>query len=456
MAFGLNDLSKAFSDFEDEASAWVTRLRPEIQAAVEDLRMSFDCSDRAEPLRSDGPATVPVTTVPVGGGQVAAPDATVFNSGVIGLALDRAGLGGLNGAAEIRNLADLEAFAARLPPNLAGPDATGEVATGSAAFAREDLAVAATLSAAARIVVALGPDAELLTTRGQSFTIAERYEDTASGFSAVRLTPTAGGAEVFSVDGLQVGSRADEVAALTLGRLQVESAAFQEMVADAAQLGLQDGREVFFTGPSLGGAVSQVAAYEAAQALIAADPQTPVGAVRLVTVDPLGGADAALATNGGTLDPAALQVIEALNIRTDGDIISRIGSHIGATLTLPGRDEAGNVVELNAAEAHVNVLSLLQNLSRDDFFATGVAGPPAEISGFALASNATADEVAALWLASGAEDDDTPRELQITGTASFDPTGTVWSLDADDNGTVDIAVQLAAPIDLARADLVLG
>jgi hypothetical protein len=40
--------------------------------------------------------------------------------------------------------------------------------------------------------------------------------------------------------------------------------------------------------------------------------------------------------------------------------------------------------------------------------------------------------------------------------ASFDPTGTVWSLDADENGAVDISVRLSAPIDQARADLVLG
>ena len=71
-------------------------------------------------------------------------------------------------------------------------------------------------------------------------------------------------------------------------------------------------------------------------------------------------------------------------------------------------------------------------------------------------SNAASDELIAAWLATGQHDDATPRELQIPGTASFDPTGTVWSLDADNNGTVDIAVHLSAPIDQARADLVLG
>ena len=62
----------------------------------------------------------------------------------------------------------------------------------------------------------------------------------------------------------------------------------------------------------------------------------------------------------------------------------------------------------------------------------------------------------AAWLASGQQEPAAPGELQIPGTASFDPTGTVWSLDADENGAVDISVRLSAPIDQARADLVLG
>jgi hypothetical protein len=235
--------------------------------------------------------------------------------------------------------------------------------------------------------------------------------------------------------------------------LQVESNAFRAMIADAVQFGAGEG--VVFAGPSLGGAVAQVAAYETAEALRGAGAQVATGDVRLVTVDPLGGADAARAINGGVLDPAVLALIEAVNIRTEGDIVSRIGSHLGATLTFPARDEQGQEVQLSAAEAHVNVLSLLQNLSSDAFFAEGAFGPPAEIAGFALASNAAADEAIALWRAFGAEEEEVAQPLQITGTASLDPARTTWSLDADDNGSVDLAVLLSSPLDPGRDALVL-
>jgi hypothetical protein len=387
--------------------------------------------------------------------------ADIFNGGAVDDLLARSGLDDFNGDANIQNLNDIAALAERLPAGLGDPDATGEVATGSAEVPREQAAVAASLAAAPRIVEALGgTNAQFVDVRGLTFRVSEIYEDDASGFSAIRLTPVVngveGGTEVFAIDGLEVGSRADEVAAATLGRLQVESEAFQAMVNDAAAIGTAEGRQVEFVGPSLGGAIAQVAAYETAEALAQAGSPLGAGAVQLVTVDPLGGRDAAEAINGGTLDPAALGLINALNIRTEGDVVSRIGSHIGATLTLPALDEAGNPVTLDAADAHVNVVSLLQNLNSDALYAAGVRGAPAEISGFAAASNPASDAAIDAWLASGERDDDGAGELQIPGNASFDATGTTWSLDADENGTVDIAVRLAQPLNPAAADLVLG
>ena len=362
--------------------------------------------------------------------------------------LDGRGLGGLD---------ELAALAARFPAPFAGPDATGEVPTGGGAlpdFGREELAVAASLAAAPRIAAALGPQAQTFLLRGEAFTIAERYEDPETGFSALRLTPAAPVAEIFAIDGLQVGSTADAVAAATLGRLQVDSDVFRAMIQDAANLGAAGG-EVAFVGPSLGGAMAQVAAYETAEALLAAGAAPGFGDVQLVTVDPLGGADAARSINAGALDPAALAVIEALNLRTEGDLVSRIGSQIGPTLTLPGRDAAGQVVTLTPAEAHVNAVSLLRNLSDDSFFATGVPGAPAEISGFAAASNAAADEAITLWRVLGETEDARPSPLQIRGNAALDPTRTIWSLDADADGGVDLAVALSSALDPARDDLVL-
>ncbi|MGG5819829.1 hypothetical protein [Falsiroseomonas sp. HW251] len=380
----------------------------------------------------------------------------VFGGTVFRDIWDRSGLSALSGPVDIRNLNDLGNLAGRLPGGLGQPDSTGEVPTGFSDIPRHEIATMATLAAAPRIADALGPTAQTVLVGGETFTILGRYDDPVTGFSALRLDhPNPNGPDIFVIDGLEVGSRPDEVTAATLGRLQVESSSFNQMVADAVASAWAGGAGVEFVGPSLGGAIAEVAAHEAAQGLLARGGIFPNGAVRLVTVDGLGGRDAAETINGGKRDAAALQIIDAVNIRTDGDIVSRIGSHIGATVTLPALDAQGHVVQLDPADAHVNVVSLLQNLSSDQLYAAGVRGAPAEISGFAAASNAASDQVIQAWLASG-ESDTTQRELQIPGTAAFDPTGTVWVLDADDNGTTDIAVTLSAPVDPGRADLVLG
>lgn len=428
MAFGLDLRFSSLSGLEDDLRTSVTGIRTDATAGLDSLRTAFDRSDLSQAF-----------------------DGTAFRD-----IWDRSGLSALSGPVDIRNLNDLGDLADRLPGGFGQPDSTGGVPAGASTIVREEAAVMATLSAAPRIVDALGPSADIVQVRGESFTVAGRYEDPVSGFSALHLVPADGGRDVFAVDGLEVGSRADEVAAATLGRLQVQSAAFSHMVGDAVAAAYADGKGIEMVGVSLGGAVAEVAAYDASKAIVAGGPGALVGTVHLVTVDGLGGRDAAEATNGGALDPQALALIDALNIRTDGDIVSRIGSHIGQTLTLPALDAQGNVVHLDPAHAHVNVVSLLQNLSSDERFAAGVRGDPAEISGFAAASNAASDQLIQAWLASGQHDDGTPRELQIPGHASFDPTGTLWSLDADSNGTTDIAVHLSAPVEQARADLVLG
>lgn len=350
----------------------------------------------------------------------------------------------------------LEGLIDRLPPDQRGPDATGEAATGLSVFTRAELVAGASLSAVVRVLDALGPDAYAVSTPGTYFTVIARYEDNDSGFSAARLRPFDGGPEIFAIDGLQVGSIADTVAAVDLGGLQMRSAAFNQMVADASASHLADGRAVQFVGPSLGGALAQAAAHEAAQALLASGVPVAAGAVRLVTVDALGGRDGTEQLNGGALDPAALALINGLNLRTDGDLISRIGSHIGETLTFAPVDSAGQPVTLSTEDAHVNVESLLATLSSDSLTAAGVRGAPAEISGFAQVTNAVGRLVADGYLSGGERDD--PNELvplQVPGVAGFDPSGTVYVLDADANNTHDLAVALTQPVSPAVADLVL-
>ena len=104
-------------------------------------------------------------------------------------------------------------------------------------------------------------------------------------------------------DGLEVGSDPDTLAALSLGRTQAASPEFARMLGDARDAALLDGHGLVFVGPSLGGALAQVAAYETAETLLAAGANPGTGSIRLLTVNSLGGRDAAESLNGGTLDP---------------------------------------------------------------------------------------------------------------------------------------------------------
>ena len=352
------------------------------------------------------------------------------------------------------DLGRLEDLLADLPPELTRPDATGEVPTGAATITREEAELGASLAAVPRIVRAIGPEAVTVETAGRTFQVVERYDDPVSGFDAIHLRALDGGEDVFAVDGLEVGSEPDTLSSLDLARPQVRSAEFQEFVLDARDAALA-GRSLFFAGPSLGGAGAQVAAYETAEAILAAGANPGTGAIRLVTVDALGGRDAAESINGGTLDPAALSLLNALNLRTEGDIISRIGSHIGQTITFQGVDINGQPVQLSVEDAHVNIPSLLATLRSDALFAAGSRGTVQEIGGFAALSNLAAGEFVERLAASRGDNPEGDIPLQLTGTANFDAAGTRWELDADRNGAVDVAVNLSAPV-ADRSDLVFG
>lgn len=352
-------------------------------------------------------------------------------------------------------IAVLADFAAALPPPLQGPDATPSVPTGASDLTRTEALEYATLAAAPRLLEVLGPDATGLVVGDDAFAVTETYEDAASGFYAVQLRSLFDGRTVFAAQDTNFRSIADVVADLDLARPQAASPAFAAMVADAGTAALDGGREVVFAGASLGGALAQVAGYETAEAILAAAP----GYAERVTVfgvDPLGGRDAAESLNGGVLDPAALERLDALNIRTAGDIVSRTGSHLGDTVTFQAVDSAGNPVALTADQAHVNLESLFATLSSDALFAAGVRGDPGEIGGLALLANRFGPDVAdafAQAVLDGVVGPPAPPALR--GTGAFDPGGRFFDLDADSNGTVDLRAFLdgATP---AAGDLLIA
>lgn len=339
-------------------------------------------------------------------------------------------------------LALLADVAAALPEPLRGPDATPSLPTGASDVARADAFTYAALAAAPRLLEAFGPVATGVEVGGESFVFAESYVDPESGFNAVQLRSLSDDRAVFAVDGTDFESLPDVVADLDLGRPQVDSPAFAAMVADATAAALAEDRDVVFTGASLGGALVQVGGYETAEAVLAASPADP-DRVTVFTVDPLGGRDAAEDLNGGALDQAVLERMDALNIRTEGDVVSRTGSHLGDTLSFQAVDSAGNPVQLPAEDAHVNLESLFATLSSDELFAAGVRGDPGEIGGLTLLANTFgpgASEVLVALLPDGLPGADEPDGLPAGG--SIDPSGGFFGFDPDTDGDVDLRVAL--------------
>jgi hypothetical protein len=354
-----------------------------------------------------------------------------------------------SGESPIAVLADV---AEALPGPLRGPDATPSVPTGASDVPRADAFTYAALAGAPRLVEAVGPLATGIAVGGDTFVLAATYDDPATGFNAVQLRSLSDYRSVFAVDGTDFASLPDVVADLNLARPQAASPAFAAMVADASAAALAGGREVVFTGASLGGALVQVAGYETAEAILAASPRT-ADRVTVFSVDPLGGRDAAESLNGGVLDPAVLGRMNALNIRTEGDVVSRVSSHLGDTVTFRAVDSAGDPLVLSAEDAHVNFDSLLATLSSDALFAAGTRGDPGEVGGLTFLANAFGPVVSDVLLAdpalAAAFGQPGPSGLPAGGV--LDPAGRFFDFDADTDGDVDLRVLLGGANDLLIA-----
>lgn len=343
-------------------------------------------------------------------------------------------------------IAALADFAAALPGALGGPDATPSVPTGASDITRGEAFTFAALAGAPRLAEALGPVATGVVVGGEAFALTATYEDAASGFRAVQLRSFADGRAVFAVDGTDFNSAADVVADLDLARPQAASSAFAAMVADARTVALVEGSEVAFTGASLGGALAQVGGYEAAEAILAASPGY-ADRVTVFAVDPLGGRDATESLNAGRLDPVVLERMNALNVRTDFDIVSRVGSQLGDTLSFRAVDAAGSPVLLSAEDAHVNFESLLATLSSDALFAAGTRGDPVEISGLALLANAIGPALTDAYTDLGLDRAfGEPGASRLPGGGAFDPGGRFFNLDVDSDGDTDLRVLLGGVV----------
>lgn len=317
------------------------------------------------------------------------------------------------------------------------------IATGASDLPRVEAFTNAALAAMPRIADTLGPQVAGVVIGDEVFDLVARYNDPRSGLSAAQLRSETDGHVVFAIDGTAIGSTADIVTDLDLARPQTTSPAFAELV-QAARLVVQvEDRPVVFTGASLGGALAQAAAYETAEAR-AADPAN-TGTVTLFTIDSLGGRDATESLNGGHLDSAVLAQMNALNIRTEGDVVSRIGGQIGGVLTFDAVNREGQAVTLSPQDAHVNVESIFTTLSSDELYAAGTREPPQELNVVSAVGNLAGPLVAEAFdrLAGLGIAHDTPEPARLPGVSGFDPTGRFFDIDVNADGQEDMRVFFA-------------
>ena len=126
----------------------------------------------------------------------------------------------------------------------------------------------------------------------------------------------------------------DAITDMALGGPQVDTDAFNQAIAAAVNKARANGTSITFTGNSLGGALSEHAAYETAKSY--ADLR---GRINSVSFDGFGAADS-ITIREGSLDPDVIDGINARYYYSTDDKIARIGNHLGTGFAV---DRATNV-----------------------------------------------------------------------------------------------------------------
>lgn len=184
------------------------------------------------------------------------------------------------------------------------------------------------------------PGYELAKIRSRGEWIPNPYINAESGLKFMIMSPKAGqrGPWILAIAGTQ--TVADWLMDLDLGRLQLQRMALLfELFTTCNQMGPDNlaipVHDFIITGHSLGGGLAQAFAYQ----MQVARRQAGLMPLRMELVTFNGFGAQPLVRKFGAYDQSIVQTMNAVNYYVHGDIVSRIGLHIGITRQLTPRNE---------------------------------------------------------------------------------------------------------------------
>jgi hypothetical protein len=217
---------------------------------------------------------------------------------------------------------------------------------------------------------------ELAKIQSRGSQIPNPYINAESGLKFMIMAPKAGGTGpwILAIAGTQ--TVADWLMDLDLGRLQLQRMALLfELFTTCNQTGADNlaipAHDFIITGHSLGGGLAQAFAYQMQVARREANLM-PLR-MELVTFNGFGAQP--LVRKFGAYDSAIVQSLNAVNYYVHGDVVSRIGEHIGETrqLTPTGENPDSRVSIKEAANRHV--MSTIKRLVSDQkLMMSGLSG----------------------------------------------------------------------------------
>jgi hypothetical protein len=200
------------------------------------------------------------------------------------------------------------------------------------------------------------PGYELAKIQSRGSPIPNPYINAESGLKFMIMAPKAGGTGpwILAIAGTQ--TVADWLMDLDLGRLQLQRMALLfELFTTCNQTGPDNlaipAHDFIIAGHSLGGGLAQAFAYQ----MQAARREANLMPLRMELVTFNGFGAQPLVKKFGAYDPAIVRSLNAVNYYVHGDVVSRIGEHIGETrqLTPAGEDPDSRVSIREAANRHV-------------------------------------------------------------------------------------------------------
>lgn len=229
---------------------------------------------------------------------------------------------------------------------------------------------------------------ELAKIKSRDQIVPNPYINAESGLKFMIMSPKAGhsGPWILAIAGTQ--TVADWLMDLDLGRLQLKRMALLfELFTTCNQTGSDNlaipAHDFIITGHSLGGGLAQAFAYQ----MQVARRQANLMPLRMELVTFNGFGAQPLVRKFGAYDESIVQSLNAVNYFVNGDVVSRIGEHIGVTRQLTPRGEDPDT-KISVKEAkYRHVMETVKGIVQDQTLA---------LSGLSVASQRSPTEFKSL------------------------------------------------------------